>query len=508
LTPERVLFAYRSDIDVHGGAATVMHETAAALRALGVTVDVTFETLPDATGYDLVHAFNIWKPDTALEQLRHLRESGARVVWLPFYLHWTETAWAIRAVRHVFERGRGDAERVELLRQLTAGTLEHDGFRRYWPNEIEPGFHGDLAEMLGCVDHVCAISHREVQTLFQVAGIESRPFTVTRHGVDASFGGVSPEPFRELVGDGEFVLCVGALDARKNQLLLVEALRGTGLKLVLLGPCFEPDYRQLCLDRGGDAVVHLERLPRELVASAYAAARVHALPSFAEGAALASLEAAAAARALVVSNRSSEFEYFGDHPFYCDPADPVSIRRAVVRAWEEAGDADRWRSLAAHVSENTWRRTAEATLDAYSRTLAAAPAPARLSVDAPFSALALADEVVADPGLLAAYGGTFGSIDRATLVIYGPDWRDDELVAALAGPLAAAGLDHDDAPDLLALAVPRTEQSEAAIAQGVDAVYSRRAVAEAFRATPRFDDLSVRELRRLAERRWQRERAA
>ena len=56
--------------------------------------------------------------------------------------------------------------------------------------------------------------------------------------------------------------------------------------------------------------------------------------------------------------------------------------------------------------------------------------------------------------------------------------------------------------------VARSAQAEAAIAQGVDAVYSRRALAEAFRRTPRFDDLSVQELRRSARRRWQRERAA
>jgi glycosyltransferase involved in cell wall biosynthesis len=487
----KVLFAYRSDVDVAGGAGTVMRETATALEALGVEVDVTYELEPDAGGYDLVHAFNIWQPRTSLAQLRHLRGTGVPVVWLPFYLHWTETAWAIPAVRKAFRASPG--ERPALLEQLARGTLEAGGRSRFWPNEIEPGLHAALAEMLRCVDHVCAISHRELQTLLQTAGVASTRFTLTRHGVDPSFADASAEAFRAAFGDREFVLCVGAVDARKNQLLLAEALRGTGLHLVLVGPCFEPDYLELVRETGGRDLTYFERLPRELVASAYKAARVHALPSFAEGAALANLEAGAAGRALVVSDRSSEFEYFEDLPYYCDPADASSIRRAVLLAWKAAAEQpERWAALAERMRGYTWERAARATLDAYRRTLEEPSRPDRVEALA-FTALAHADELLEQPELLREYARAFDGIERATLVIYAPD-RDPAEVGAALSPLVDGAGSAD--LDLVALAVPRDPQREAEIARRVDAVYSRRPQAGALRVPPRVGDAA--ELRRRA----------
>ncbi|NOZ28643.1 MAG: glycosyltransferase [Chloroflexi bacterium] len=368
----RVLFAYRADIDAQGGAAVVMRETARALQDLGVHVDIAYDLCPSVRGYDLVHVFNIWEPHSALEQLRYLTRTGIPVVWSPIYLHWCEYAWANLAVRAAFDPRRTPEKREQLLQAFVRGTLSVQGMHRWLPNEVYPGFHQHLKEMLSHVDHVCVTSHREVQMLFQITRCVAKPFTVTPHGVDPSFlVDASPEPFQDRFGVRDFVLCVGAIDGRKNQLLLVEALKDTGLKLVLVGPSFESDYLDLCLREGGDQVLYTDRLPQDLVASAYKAARVHALPSFAEGAALANLEAAVAGCAMVVSNRSSEFEYFGDAPYYCDPVDPASIREAVLRAHESyAAERERWETLSRQVQERfTWERTAALTLEAYERTL-------------------------------------------------------------------------------------------------------------------------------------------
>ena len=71
-----------------------------------------------------------------------------------------------------------------------------------------------------------------------------------------------------------------------------------------------------------------------MLRSAYAAARVHALPSWIETCGLVSLEAALAGCNVVVSTAGHELEYFRDLAYYCDPANPASIRRAVVQAIE------------------------------------------------------------------------------------------------------------------------------------------------------------------------------
>src|SRR3712207_8139258 len=52
---------------------------------------------------------------TALQQLRHLRAAGATVVWQPFYLGYSELAWAMQAMPAVFDPARSPAEREQLL---------------------------------------------------------------------------------------------------------------------------------------------------------------------------------------------------------------------------------------------------------------------------------------------------------------------------------------------------------------------------------------------------------
>ncbi len=370
--PLRILFVYRSDVDKNGGAAGVMVNTCNAVKDLGVQVEITYDQYPKTEGFDLAHVFNIWSPPTALAQLKHLRRSGIPVVWSPFYLHWCECAWANLVFELVYRQENAPAEREKILNALAAGTLEINGLGRWKPNELYTGFHQVLKEMLACVDHVCLASRSEIQKLSLILGDPGVGFTVTPHGVDAlQFRNASQGHFATRFGIKDFILCVGAVDRRKNQLMLIEALKGTALPLVLIGPSYEQDYLEVCKREGGGQVIYTGRLSQELVASAYKAASVHVLPSFAEGAALSNLEAAVSECAMVVSNRSSEFEYFGDGPFYCSPNDPGSIVKAVLLARQSSlSEKERWADLAGHVETNfTWKRTAELTFWAYERTL-------------------------------------------------------------------------------------------------------------------------------------------
>jgi len=367
--PQRVLFAYREDVDTKGGAASVMHRTAEALEALGVSTEITYDMEPDVAGFDVVHPVNVWEPATALQQLRNLRAAGATVVWQPFYLGYSELAWAQRTVPALFDPGRPAEERQQLIAAFTAGAIDAGGVTRYAKNDPIPGFYTAAAEMVELVDRIVVCSMHEAQLISQDVGLRGTPFTYTPHGVQADrFADADPNAFRAHagLGDGPFALCVGAVDMRKNQPMLAHALRDSGIPLVLLGPAFEPRTMELVRAAGGDNVVHIDRVPPELVASAYHAASAHVLPSWAEGAALANLEAASAGCPIVVSDRSSEFEYFGDLARYCDPADPASIRAAVEDAADaRERDVESIAELKRRMVDLTWENTARATLRAY-----------------------------------------------------------------------------------------------------------------------------------------------
>ncbi len=108
--------------------------------------------------------------------------------------------------------------------------------------------------------------------------------------------------------------------------------------------------------------------------------------------------------------------------------------------------------------------------------------------------LAFADELVADPSLLGAWCEAFDGSDDITLVIYAPDWSPERAGKSLGPVVAQAGLDGDDAADLLALATPATVALEASLARGASAVLTARAPRPPFAALARVDAGSVRTL--------------
>ena len=110
----------------------------------------------------------------------------------------------------------------------------------------------------------------------------------------------------------------------------------------------------------------IDHLPQELLASAFAAARVHCLASWMDTCGLVSLEAALSGTPLVGSTFGHELEYLQRDAWLADPADPESLRRAVEAAWEAGPHSERPTRLKQRIlSEFNWEKTADATLDLY-----------------------------------------------------------------------------------------------------------------------------------------------
>jgi glycosyltransferase involved in cell wall biosynthesis len=366
----KVLLAYRKDVDHDGGAGMVMKHTHRSLQELNFDADISYDSKPNLQGYDIIHAFNIWAPNTALAQLKYFKQSGKPIVWMPFYLHWCEYIWANASLNAIYGQDLTVVDKETYLSQFYDGTLVINGMNKYGPNEVLPSFKDNLTQMIECVNHICFTSYREAQTLFQFTKSNEINFSITPHGVNNTSLN-NEKAFQEKYGIEHFVLCIGSIDVRKNQLLLIHAIKETNLRLVLIGPCYEKHYLEYCLKEGGEQVTYLGKLNQEMVFSALKAAAVHVLPSYAEGAALVNMEAAISETPLVVSNRSSEFEYFEHYPIYCDPTDPKNIREAIFKAITSgANEPERWQSLSRHVrNKYTWKNTAELTINAYKTVL-------------------------------------------------------------------------------------------------------------------------------------------
>jgi glycosyltransferase involved in cell wall biosynthesis len=170
-------------------------------------------------------------------------------------------------------------------------------------------------------------------------------------------GRVDPRP-------EDLVLCVGAKRPHKNAIAVVEALAGTGLRLVVTG--YRSPYERALRERADALGVALD-LPEwvEDLDDLYARAGVVVVPSLYEGFGLPVLEAMARGVPVVSSNRSSLPEVAGDAALLVDPTDPRAIRDAIQAALAD-GDALRARGRA-RAAEFTWARTARMTADAYRR---------------------------------------------------------------------------------------------------------------------------------------------
>jgi len=81
---------------------------------------------------------------------------------------------------------------------------------------------------------VFTVSERTKADLVELYGVPPERIVVTPNGVDPAFA--PREPPSDTVSQGSYVLNVGAIQSRKNQLAALDAARAVGLPLVVAGP--------------------------------------------------------------------------------------------------------------------------------------------------------------------------------------------------------------------------------------------------------------------------------
>jgi glycosyltransferase involved in cell wall biosynthesis len=197
---------------------------------------------------------------------------------------------------------------------------------------------------------VIAVSERTKQDLVELYGIADERIVVIPHGVDPAF-----TPGEE--GSRDYVLYVGAIQARKDPLAAAAAALETGLPLVVAGPEREPPLARE-LERRGAALRGY--VGKDELARLYHGAACLVLPSRYEGFGLPVLEAMACGTPVVAYPDPAVREVAGDAAVYAEPgALADGIRRAVA-------EHDR---LAAAGLERarlfSWDETARRTLAVY-----------------------------------------------------------------------------------------------------------------------------------------------
>jgi glycosyltransferase involved in cell wall biosynthesis len=314
---------------------------------------------------------------------RHLEASRVRV---RLFSPWTDRLERARLL-HLFGMSREGLELAKVARArgvpvvlspicwyepLALALLEPDCPRRvralaaWLVRRVMPRVPSWRSELLHLADAVLPNSTAEATQLASLFGVERRRLHVVPNGVLPSMASATPEPFRQHWGDDPFVLFVGRIEPRKNVLGLIRAVRSLGLALVVIGraPPGLAHFARACRRAGGRRVFWLGQLDHHspLLASAYAAARVFALPSWFETPGLAALEAGLAGCPIVITPYGSTREYFGDLVEYARPHRTCEIARAIARSWDATRDSRLRRRIETHY---LWPDVARMTAEVY-----------------------------------------------------------------------------------------------------------------------------------------------
>jgi len=343
-----------------GGDTRQIEQTAAALRQLGVTVDIflTSETI-DYEAYDLLHFFNIIRP---ADMLPHIRKSRQPFVVSPVFVDYSQYEQTIaRGLRSKLSRLLG-ADRMEWLKAVArwAKNGEQIKSRRY----LIKGHRWAVRQVAQKAAMLLPNSESELRR-FEKAYNVQRPYQVVPNGIDtgAVAAATTPNPKYK-----NAVLCLARIEGLKNQLHLIQALNNTKYQVYIHGKA-APNaaaYLEQCKAAAAANIHFGGWLDESEIYAAYAAARVHVLPSYFETTGLSSLEAAVMGCNIVVSPNGDTRDYFGEHAWYCNPNEPASIRAAVEAAFEAPYD-EQFRDYI--LNHYTWEKAAAATLKAYQQVL-------------------------------------------------------------------------------------------------------------------------------------------
>jgi glycosyltransferase involved in cell wall biosynthesis len=187
-----------------------------------------------------------------------------------------------------------------------------------------------MRQMVSIADVIVVLSQEHKHLVVEKWSVNPEKVRICHLGIEAErFVNAKPEPFIEKYGLKDFVLEVATIRPLKGQLDLIRALDGTGLDLVFIGPLIDAVKSRKHVHWLGPLSHDDPLLP-----AAFAAARVHALPSYREGFPLVNLEAAAAGCAIVTSPLLGLREYLESKYYICKPGNISHIRKTILEAYK------------------------------------------------------------------------------------------------------------------------------------------------------------------------------
>jgi glycosyltransferase involved in cell wall biosynthesis len=367
----KILILNRLDAKIHpAGDTAFINNLAMQLKKLKVDVDISSELKPNIKKYDLIHLVNISRPFETFIQFNHIKKSKKRIVFMPIYQDFTK--WSKNGtfgiIGKLFQLIPSQ-NAIEFLKNTGRCILDKKVLSTL-PIQFLYSYTYLQNYLLQNSDGLLFSTNLEKKYIEKKFNIKMKMHTLIPSGFDKSFSKATSDAFIKKYKTKNFVLCVANFHSRKNQLNLLKALRNSPFKIVLVGQKIKTHSKYFSLiqkeiETNKNAII-IPNLSAELLKSAYAAAKVHVLPSWTENSPLVTLEAAAGGCNIVTTINSFGNEFLGSDVWYCDPGNIESINTAVEKAYK----ARKTKRLKNYVLKHfTWEIIAKKTLNFYNQTL-------------------------------------------------------------------------------------------------------------------------------------------
>ncbi len=368
----KVAFCGRVDLFKYkGGDAVQMEQTAQELNKLGVHVDIKTNWDFDYTNYDLIHIFQLdWVSENYLYAY-NAQKAGKKIVLSPIHHNIQE----VKAYDDTFTFGYRRLSALVLGNQFHRDTLKIFYRALSNPEKRIPAMYAITYGLKRLHQKVIKASNKVlVQTQLEAEDLikaYNTPFewVLVPNGVGHAFLTDLTQK-TNLLPFADYILCVGRIEARKNQLSIIEAVKNLrsqtkqDLKLVFLGQLSlsHKEYTQQFKDQltKNPWITHVETLAYEKMPCLYKFAKVAVSASWFETTGLTSLEALyCGTNAVASGNRTKEL--LGNQVSYCNPSSVESISSAIWTQLQNPRPAisDDFKT------QYTWKNVAEKTLKAY-----------------------------------------------------------------------------------------------------------------------------------------------
>jgi glycosyltransferase involved in cell wall biosynthesis len=344
-----------------GGDTIQIHMTAKHLRELGVEVDIlTSENNVDYEKYDLIHFFNIIRPD---DIVHHLQKNRPYVI-STIFVDYSEFDKTARSGISGLIFKLLNPYHIEYIKCIARFILRRDTLKSSY--FLLNGQFRSILHIARNAKLLLPNSHSEYRRFQKAFGDFPYKKVVNAVNPDIFNDSVIPdEAFRD------HVIVVGRIEGIKNQLNVIKAMMNTEFQLTIIGKSSlnQKTYYQACRKLAeGYANIHFleEQVDHRRLASIYKAAKVHVLASWFETTGLVSLEAGLMGCNVVVTRKGDTEEYFENMAFYCEPDNVDSIRDAIHKAYHTSPKEN----LKSFIRTNyTWDQTAQQTFEAYQAAL-------------------------------------------------------------------------------------------------------------------------------------------